>query len=120
MYQKASAAVTTIALQGLILTQRVQAAACDPGQGLDGGAGCGNTGGPTLTEGLKTVTNTLLFVIGIASVIMIIIGGMRYIFSGGDPKNTAAAKDTVLYAVIGIVVALLAYAIVQFTLRQFG
>jgi hypothetical protein len=50
---------------------------------------------------------------------MIIVGGLRYVLSAGDPKNTQAAKDTILYAVIGVVVALLAYAIVNFVLAQF-
>jgi hypothetical protein len=50
---------------------------------------------------------------------MLIVGGLRYVLSGGDPKNTQAAKDTILYAVVGIVVALLAYAIANFVLGQF-
>lgn len=73
-----------------------------------------------LVSNIKTITNTMLFVIGVVAVIMLIVGGFRYIFSGGSSQNTQAAKDTILYAVIGIVVALLAYAIVNFVLGQFG
>jgi drug/metabolite transporter (DMT)-like permease len=73
-----------------------------------------------LVENIKTVTNTMLFVIGVVAVIMLIVGGFRYIFSGGNSQNTTAAKDTILYAVVGIVVALLAYAIVNFVLGQFS
>lgn len=73
-----------------------------------------------LVANIKTITNTMLFVIGVVAVIMLIVGGFRYIFSGGSSQNTQAAKDTILYAVIGIVVALLAYAIVNFVLGQFG
>lgn len=69
---------------------------------------------------VKTVTNTLLLVIGIVAVIMLIVGGFRYVLSGGNEKNTAAAKDTILYAIIGIVVALLSYAIVNFVLGRFS
>lgn len=73
-----------------------------------------------LVENIRVITNTLLFAIGVVAVIMLIVGGFRYIFSGGNSTNTSAAKDTILYAVIGIVVALLAYAIVNFVLGQFS
>ena len=73
-----------------------------------------------LVANIQTITNTMLFVIGVVAVIMLIVGGFRYIFSGGSSQNTQAAKDTILYAVIGIVVALLAYAIVNFVLGQFA
>ena len=67
-----------------------------------------------------TVTNVLLYLIGAISVIMIIIGGMRYILSGGDSNNVTAAKNTILYAVVGIVVALLGYAVVNFVITSFS
>jgi len=59
-----------------------------------------------------------LAIIGIAAVIMIIIGGFRYVFSAGNEKAVASAKDTILYAIIGIVVASLAFAIVNFVLAS--
>lgn len=68
----------------------------------------------------STVTNVLLFVIGAISVIMIIIGGLRYVISGGDSTNVTAAKNTILYAVVGLVVALLAYAVINFVLGSFS
>jgi hypothetical protein len=67
-----------------------------------------------------TITNTLLFVVGAVSVIMVIIGGLRYITSGGNNANVATAKNTILYAIIGIVIALFAYAIVNFVLSSFA
>lgn len=67
-----------------------------------------------------TITNVLLFVVGAISVIMVIIGGLRYILSGGNNANVTSAKNTVLYAIIGIVVALFAYAIVNFVLASFA
>lgn len=63
---------------------------------------------------IKTITNTLMTVVGIAAVIMLIIGGLMYIFSGGNPEQTKRAKDTILYAIIGIIIAILSYAIVNF------
>lgn len=67
----------------------------------------------------RTITNVLLFLIGAISVIMLIIGGIRYTVSGGDSTAVTSAKNTILYAVIGIIVALLAYAIVNFVLDSF-
>ena len=64
----------------------------------------------------RTIVNTILFIIGAVSVIMIIFGGFRYVTSGGDSGGVTSAKNTILYAVIGLVVALLAYAIIQFVL----
>lgn len=68
---------------------------------------------------VQTVISTLLVVIGIVAVIMIIIGGIRYTLSNGDASQIKSAKDTVLYSVVGLVVAMLAYAIVNFVVRQF-
>ncbi|MFY9228254.1 MAG: hypothetical protein WAO28_02915 [Candidatus Microsaccharimonas sp.] len=67
---------------------------------------------------LTTVTNTLLFVVGALSVIMIIIGGLRYVVSGGNSTNVTAAKNTILYALVGVVIAFLAYAAVNFVLAN--
>ena len=61
-----------------------------------------------------TITNVLLFLIGAISVIMLIIGGIRYVVSGGDQAQVTGAKNTILYAIIGIIVAFLAYAAVRF------
>ncbi len=65
------------------------------------------------------ITNVLLFAIGAIAVIMIVVGGLRYVISGGDAKQVDAAKNTILYAIIGIIVALLAYAAVGFVTSSF-
>lgn len=72
-----------------------------------------------LKQGIKTVVNVLLYVIGAVAVIMIIIGGLRYTISNGDSGQVTSAKNTILYAVIGLVVAILAYAIVNFIIGAF-
>ena len=64
----------------------------------------------------KQVTNTILYIVGIIAVIMLIIGGIRYVTSGGDSKKVTDAKNTVLYAIIGLVIAFLAFAIVNFVI----
>ena len=63
-----------------------------------------------------TIVNVLLFVIGAVSVIMLIIGGIRYTVSAGDSGNVTAAKNTIMYAIIGLVIAFLAFAIVNWVL----
>lgn len=68
----------------------------------------------------KIITNVLLFIIGAISVIMLIIGGIRYTVSGGDSSAVQSAKNTILYAIVGIVVAILAYAVVNFVISQFA
>ncbi len=65
---------------------------------------------------ITRITNLILASIGIISIVMIIIGGIRYIVSGGDSKKVTDAKNTILYAIIGLVICLLSYAIVNFVL----
>lgn len=71
-----------------------------------------------LTLSVKNVVNVLLFALGMIAVIMIVIGGFRYVLSGGDSSSITAAKNTIFYAVIGLVVAILAFAIVNFVLAS--
>lgn len=76
------------------------------------GSSCNNT--TTVQSIFSNVAGVLIFVVGAISVIMIIIGGLRYVLSNGDSKAAGAAKDTILYSVIGLVVAIAAFAIVSF------
>lgn len=69
---------------------------------------------------VKKIINGLLFLIGIIAVIMIIYGGIRYTTSAGDSTKIAAAKNTILYAVVGLIVAIMAYAIVNFVVSSFN
>lgn len=66
----------------------------------------------------KKIVNTFLFLIGAIAVAMIVYAGFQYVNSGGDSGKVSAAKNTILYAVIGIVVATLAYAIVNFVVSN--
>lgn len=68
---------------------------------------------------VKLAINLFSAIVGIISVVMIIVGGIRYITSGGDSGNVQAAKNTILYAVIGLVVVALAQVIVRFVLARF-
>lgn len=80
---------------------------------------CKASGSDDIGDVITTVINVLLFLIGAISVVMLIVGGFRYTTSGGDANNVKAAKDTILYAIIGLVVAFLAYAIVNWVMRIF-
>jgi hypothetical protein len=85
--------------------------AIQKGAGDACGTSCGTSNIATIFKG---VTNALIFIVGAISVIMIVVGGLRYVISNGDSKQISAAKDTILYAVIGVVVAIAAFAIVNF------
>lgn len=67
---------------------------------------------------ITTVINIFSLVVGVVSVIMIIIGGLKYITSGGDSGNVSGAKNTILYAIIGLVVVALSQVIVRFVLSR--
>ena len=67
---------------------------------------------------VKTIVNALLWLIGILSVIMLIWGGITYTTSAGDSNKVTSAKNTIMYAVIGLVVAIFAYAIVNFVVLK--
>ncbi len=99
-------------------------AACDTTAKVTGvgqGAECSKSAQQrgNLGNVIETVTNVLLFIIGAIAVIMIIIGAIKYTVSNGDSAQITSAKNTILYAVIGLVVALLAYAIVKFVTDAF-
>lgn len=73
---------------------------------------------PDTASSVQNILNTLFIIVGAVSVIFIIIGGFRYVVSAGDPENTAKAKNTILYAVIGLAVSILATGIVSFVLGR--
>lgn len=99
-------AISSQTASALTLEQGAEAARCD---------GC-----PTNLFGddgvFKQITNTILYIVGVVAVIMLIIGGIKYLISGGDSKKVTDAKNTVLYAIIGLIIALLSFAIVNFVI----
>ena len=68
---------------------------------------------------IKNVINALLYIVGVLAVIMLVWGGIRYTTSAGNANSVSAAKNTILYAIIGLLVAFFAYAIVNWVL-DFG
>lgn len=84
-------------------------------------AGGGSNAAPLFgPDGIVTVVVDMLgYVVGVASVIMMIVGALRFITSAGQPQSAAAARNTVIYALIGLAVAVAAKSIVTFVLGRF-
>jgi len=89
-------------------------AGCNGGQGID------TAGGANHTTFLQDIVNTFLFAAGLIAVIFLIIGGIRYITSTGDSQRIKAAKDTILYAIIGLIVTILALPIADYVVKTVG
>ncbi len=112
------ALAVSLGVSGAILAPTATYAACTSAadcvqDGADKAGGkSSNTADPK--EIIQTIVRILLFLIGAVSVIMIIIGGFRYVISQGDSGAVTSAKNTILYAVIGLIVAIFAWAIVDF------
>lgn len=112
---------------GLAFSPIAVAADCDDVAtgGIKGGVEC--AGGDSEVKSLfgeggifKKIVNIFLFIVGSVSVIMIIYGGIRYVTSSGASEGVTSAKNTILYAVVGLIISILAYAIVNFVLDSFG
>jgi len=81
---------------------------------VDGGGSNQN-----LPDIITTIINVMLFIAAALAVIMIIYGGIRYITAHGDEKQVKVAKDTIVYSVAGLIIAILAYALVTFIFDRF-
>ncbi|MDO4271390.1 MAG: hypothetical protein Q4C83_00160 [Candidatus Saccharibacteria bacterium] len=69
---------------------------------------------------IPRVINLMLFIVGVLAIFMIIYGGIRYVLSGGDNSKVKDAKNTILYAIVGLIVAILGYAIVNWVVSVIG
>ena len=67
----------------------------------------------SLKDNIILVINWILGFVGLVAVVMLVYGGFTYVISGGDEQKLESAKNTIIYAVIGIVVVLLAFVIVR-------
>lgn len=88
--------------------------------GAANSADCSDGGDATETINslITKIINLLSAIVGVVAVIMIIVGGLRYITSGGNDSSVTGAKNTILYAIIGLVIVALAQIIVRFVLKQ--
>ena len=129
-----AAFVTAFAFVGTMIAAPVatQAASNTPTCGgvtetdpLKAGVACAKPDGKAGTTTLfgansifQTVANLMIFIVGIIAVIMLIIGGIRYALSGGDQSAVTSAKNTILYAIIGLVIAFLSFAAVNWVITS--
>lgn len=113
------AVMTVLGLGGVAMLSPVYAAQDGAKKGTEYMGEAGAKDQETDVMSIVTVgINVVLGLIALAAVIMIIIGGLNYTTSQGEATKVKKAKDTILYGVIGLVIALLAFAIVNFVLGQ--
>lgn len=77
-------------------------------------------GDDNLIGNITNILNAVIGVLGIVAVIVIVLGGIQYMTSAGDPGKVKKAKDTILYGIIGLVICVLAFAIVNFVITNLG
>ena len=126
--------ILTIAVPVIVPTIAAQAACSNIGQQVAGGAvSAANNGSSTSDYGFCTdssnvnsdsigllaskIVNIFSIVVGAVAVIMIIFGGFRYITSGGDTNKVGGAKNTLIYAIVGLIIVALAQVIVHFVIN---
>ncbi len=96
---------------------------CGSNLTVNANSGCPDQTGSSVNDVNHLITliiNVFSVIVGLIAVIMIIFGGVRFILSGGDSAATGAARNTVLYAIIGLVIVLLAQIFVHFVLNRVG
>ena len=112
-------ALLTIGL-GIALVATPVSALGEGGASAGIGAARGDNTPSNLVNGdssiIKRAINIMLFTVGVLSVVMLIFGGFRYVISGGKKESVTNAKNTILYAIVGLLVAVFAYAIINFIL----
>ncbi len=112
-------ALLTIGL-GIALVATPASALGEGGASAGIGAARGDNTPSNLVNGdssiIKRAINIMLFAVGVLSVVMLIFGGFRYVISGGKKESVTNAKNTILYAIVGLLVAVFAYAIINFIL----
>lgn len=88
-----------------------------PGTEVYKANGCGGTSTNELSEVIVNIITGVVGILGVVAAIFIVVGGVNYMTSAGDAGKLKKAKDTILYAVIGLIISVLAFAIVNFVIR---
>lgn len=79
---------------------------------------CGASSVSSINNTTSFIINIFSAIVALIAVIMIIVGGVKYVTSGGSSEKTTSAKDTILFAVVGLIVVALAQIIVKFVLHK--
>jgi lysylphosphatidylglycerol synthetase-like protein (DUF2156 family) len=118
-------ALATASVSAAVDTNNIQGNLCQGSNGdLSGSATspdqstCGDQATTTANKLVSTIINIISVVVGVIAVIMIIVAGFRYVTSGGRDEAVKGAKNTILYAIIGLVIVALAQIIVHFVLAK--
>ncbi|MEO7364524.1 MAG: pilin [Candidatus Saccharimonadales bacterium] len=93
-------------------------AACAGLTQIDASQDCSTGGQNGLTGIVSAAVKILSYIVGIAAIIMVIVAGLKYIASGGDSGKISSAKNTLVYALIGLAIAALAQFLVHFVLSE--
>lgn len=123
MKKKIAIFAALVAIVGVLFVAPVASAASDPCdlyQGDDKELICGKKDSSDAYNTIRNVLNTVYLYVGIIATIVIIIGGVFYMTSQGDPSKLAKAKNTIIYAAIGLIVTLSAFAITNFVVNAIG
>lgn len=122
------AAVLIVLTSSLVLSPALAGAAsplkCDAVSGINqldgtGGNSCSTTAGnKSVNNVMVTIINILSIVVGFAAVVMIIIAGLRFITAGGDSNGVAAARGSIIYAIVGLIIVAIAQVLVHFVLNK--
>ncbi|GAC1481319.1 MAG: hypothetical protein NVS1B7_1790 [Candidatus Saccharimonadales bacterium] len=117
LFALATASIVITSEKTQALFEGAKQAACSGIALQENSTPCNDTGNK-INGVIKLVVNLLSLFVGVAAVIMLIVGGLKYVTSQGESSNTAGAKNTILYAIIGLVIVALAQLIVRFTLNK--
>ncbi len=120
-----AALLTIVGLSGIATMSPAYAYRCPDGSESGDGTISGCFEGVDIAENnsdlnaiLGTVINVIIGIVGFIAVVMMILGGISFITSQGDAAKVTKAKNTILYGVVGLIVAMLAFAIVNFVLSN--
>lgn len=115
----AMVAVAVAPIASSVFQQSSYVSASAAGEIKKGYTQAGGSESDSLPDIIGTVVNTMLFIVGVLAVIMIIYSGIRYITAHGDKGQVESAKNTLIYSIVGLVVAIVAYAIVNWVIGLF-
>lgn len=120
MVKKGIKALVALALLvGVVSVVPGDTAFAQASQVKEGVSAIGGESSPSADSALETIVNAFLLLVGAVAIVMIVYGGFRYVTSAGEASAVSAAKNTILYAVVGLIVALLAYSISDYVLDVF-
>lgn len=112
-------AVASIALGAFALVpdSALAASGASKNEVCSGIGGC-NDSTNNITNTIRNVVNVFSAIVGVVAVIVVLIAGFQYVTAAGDSSKVATAKSTLIYAIVGLIVAALSQAIVQFVLKK--